>query len=121
MEQSNQLLSRTNAAAGLYAELWISLSSLLRSYTVAHGLHNNIYAEIEIDESRIFARHGMNWLELVRTGAEITSRRDDGRSELLHLTPTGHLRSNRSDTELDMAAEAWARDLMRESPRESKQ
>lgn len=114
MEPSNQLLEGNATDAALYAELWVSLGSLLRSYTAAHGLHNNIQAVIEINESRIIARHGKNWLELVRTDAEIVARRENCNCELLHLTPAGRLRSHEAETELDMAAEAWARNLMRE-------
>ena len=119
MGQSNQILNRT-ADTDLHTELWISLGSLLRSYAAAHGLHNNIHDVIEIDENRIVARHGKNWLELVRTDAEIVLRREDGSSELHHLTRAGRLRTAETETELDMAAEAWARNLMQKSPRESK-
>ena len=114
MGQSNQILYRT-ADTDLHTELWISLGSLLRSYAAAHGLHNDIHAVIEINENRIVARHGNNWLELVRTDAEIVARRENGSSQLHQLTPAGRLRNHEAEVELDMAAEAWARDLMRES------
>ncbi len=105
----------------LYSELWLSLASLLRSYAAAHGLHNGSQAAIEVEEERIAARHGARWLELRRTGATIVWKRDNGSSGTLELTQTGRLRSAAGETEgasseqeMDMTAEAWARDLMRE-------
>lgn len=100
--------------AQLHEELWISLASLLRSYTAVHGMHNGSQAEIEVDQERIRARYGANWLELRRTGAIIAWKRDNGRSGVLELTETGRLRGSAGEEEMDMAAEAWARDLMRE-------
>jgi hypothetical protein len=106
-------------------ELWISLASLLRSYTAAHGLNGNRQAAVEQDEKRIEARHGEHWLELRRTGSTVSWRRDDGQSGMLELTEDGRLRSqypmfqNRDmgqpaeeDEEMDLAAERWARELM---------
>jgi len=37
----------------LYVELWVSLASLLRSYTAAHGLNGNRQATVELGEQRI--------------------------------------------------------------------
>ena len=95
-------------------ELWVSLASLLRSYTAVHGLRGNRQAEIEHDERRIMARHGKQWLELNRTGATVLWNREDGSHGALELTETGRLRSKTGEEEMDLAAEAWARDLMRE-------
>jgi hypothetical protein len=49
----------------VYVELWVSLASLLRSYTAVHGLNGKRQATVELSEE-----------------------------------------------EMDMAAEAWARELM---------
>ena len=114
----------------LYIELWVSLASLLRSYTAAHGLNGNRQATVELGEQRITVRHGDAWLELERHGAQINWRRDDGRSDELEFTEAGRLRScdprsqNRDlghpdsgppgEEEMDMMAEAWARELMHE-------
>jgi hypothetical protein len=112
----------------VFVELWVSLASLLRSYTAAHGLNGNRQATVELGEERITVRHGDAWLELNRRGAEITWRREDGRSGVLELTEAGRLRDPRSENpdlghpdgghpieeEMDMAAEAWARELMHE-------
>lgn len=98
----------------LFRELWVSLASLLKSYTAVHGLRGNRQAEVEHDEQRILARHGKQWLELNRTGATVLWNREDGSHGALELTETGRLRSKTGEEEMDLAAEAWARDLMRE-------
>lgn len=99
--------------AQLYMELWVSLASLLRSYTAAHGLNGNRQATVELGEEQITVRHADAWLDLKRNGAQVTWTRDDGRSGMLELTESGRLRSSTSEEEMDMAAEAWARELMR--------
>jgi len=99
-------------AKHLWAELWVSLASLLRSYTALHGLASNREPLIEYDEDRILARHGNRWLELKRNGGAIIWTREDGSRGTLELTETGRLRSSSSEEEMDMAAEAWARELM---------
>jgi len=95
-----------------FAELWVSLASLLRSYTAAHGLNGDRQATVELGEGQITVRQGQAWLDLCRNGSLIKWRRDNGRSGALELTETGHLRSTTGEQELDMAAEAWARELM---------
>jgi hypothetical protein len=106
----------------VYAELWVSLASLLRSYTAAHGLNGNRQATVELGEDRITVRHGERWLDLKRDGARVGWQREDGTSGELELTEAGRLRSldsrNRdlghpSEEEMDLAAEQWARELMR--------
>lgn len=100
-------------SAQLYGELWVSLASLLRSYTAAHGLNQDRQATVELGEEQIAVRCGNAWLDLKRQGAEILWSRDDGRSGRLEMTEAGRLRSNRGEDEMDMAAELWARELMR--------
>lgn len=108
----------------LYAELWVSLASLLRSYTAAHGLNGKRQATVELGEDKILVRCGESWLDLHRTSATVNWKREDGRSGTLELTEAGTLRSrdprshNRDlghpgEEEMDMAAERWARELMR--------
>lgn len=99
--------------AQLYVELWVSLASLLRSYTAAHGLNGNRQATVELGEVQITVRHADAWLDLKRKGAQVLWTRDDGRSGMLELTEAGQLRSSTGEEEMDMAAEAWARELMR--------
>ena len=100
-------------AARLYVELWVSLASLLRSYTAAHGLNGNRQATVELGEDRILVRHGEQWLELDREGAAVKWKREDGNGGTLELTDHGRLRGEQGDEEMDMMAEAWARELMR--------
>ena len=107
----------------LYAELWVSLASLLRSYTAVRGLNGRRQATVELGEERILVRCGEDWLDLHRAGAEVNWRREDGRAGMLEFTEAGRLGSrdprsqNRDlghpgEEEMDMAAEAWARELM---------
>jgi hypothetical protein len=137
-------------AERLYVELWVSLASLLRSYTAAHGLNGNRQATVELGEERIVVRHGDQWLDLRRTGEKVSWTRENGNSGMLELTEAGRLRScvptlstsaaadaermghpdsSRSEDtdlghpglveevgieeEMDVMAEAWARELMR--------
>jgi hypothetical protein len=97
----------------LHVELWISLASLLRSYCAAHGVHSNRHAKVETGEERIMVRHGEKWLSLKRDGAIVTWTRENGTSEVLELTEHGRLRNGTNEEEMDLAAEAWARELMR--------
>lgn len=96
----------------LYVELWVSLASLLRSYTAAHGLNGNRQATVELGENEITARHSDKWLNLNRSGAHIAWTRENGTVGTLEFTQEGRLRSAFGEEELDMAAEAWARELM---------
>ncbi|HXS76559.1 MAG TPA: hypothetical protein VN753_10305 [Terracidiphilus sp.] len=97
----------------LYVELWVSLASLLRSYTAAHGLNGDRQATVELGEDHITVRRGNAWLDLKRNGAHISWSRDDGQNGMLELTEAGQLRSTTGEEEMDMAAEAWAREMMR--------
>ena len=96
----------------VYAELWVSLASLLRSYTAAHGLNGDRQATVELGEERITVRYGDRWLDLKRDNAAVEWKREDGRSGMLELTEAGRLKSSEGEEEMDMAAEAWARELM---------
>jgi hypothetical protein len=96
----------------LYVELWVSLASLLRSYTAAHGLNGNRQATVELGEDRITVRHGDSWLDLDRNGAQVIWRREDGRSGMMQMTEAGQLRTGTGEEEMDMVAEAWAQELM---------
>ena len=52
-------------------------------------------------------------IDLKRNGAQITWSRDSGQNGMLELTEAGQLRSATGEEEMDMAAEAWAREMMR--------
>jgi len=96
----------------LYLELLVSLASLLRSYTAAHGLNGNRQATVELGADRVKVRHGDAWLDLERHGSEVRWQREDGRSGNLEMTEAGTLRGMEGEEEMDMVAEAWARELM---------
>jgi hypothetical protein len=105
----------SNLGAAVYVELWVSLASLLRSYTAAHGLNGNRQATVELGEDRILVRHGEDWLDLRRDGATVNWRRQDGSNGTLEFTADGRLHNEavpEMDVEMDIAAEAWARELM---------
>jgi hypothetical protein len=112
---NTELSRQTELSTGLWAELWVSLASLLRSYTAAHGLHSNREAEVAWDEAHIVARHGEKSLNLRREGASVAWVRENGDSGTLELTEGGRLRGpeETDEDEMDMAAERWARELMR--------
>lgn len=96
----------------LRAELWISLASLLRSYTAAHGLHQKHEAVVEMTEETIIVSHGEKWLRLTRQHANLTWTRENGSMGTLELTESGNLRSETHDEAMDLAAEQWAREIM---------
>jgi hypothetical protein len=102
--------------AELLAEFWISLASLLRSYTAMHGLHAKREAVVELTDEEITVRHGVKWLRLDRNNSTITWTRENGSMGSLQLTESGTLRTADREEAMDLVAEQWARDLMLESP-----
>ncbi|HEX8810698.1 MAG TPA: transcriptional regulator [Terracidiphilus sp.] len=107
----------TDFSAQLYLELWVSLASLLRSYTAAYGLNGNRQATVELGEEEITVRHADKWLALKRNGSQIRWQREDGQAGTLEFTEAGRLKSSigpssSSEEEMDLRAEAWARELM---------
>jgi hypothetical protein len=88
---------------------------MIRSYTAVHGLGRGHAAELKWDPVHILARHRDKWLELRREDARVTWMRENGDSGVLELTEAGRLRGASGEQEIDMAAEAWARELMHES------
>ncbi|MGB7266726.1 MAG: transcriptional regulator [Terracidiphilus sp.] len=96
----------------LFAELWLSLASLLRSYTAVHGLSGSHHATVEHSEDKIKVRHGQKWLHLERSNASVTWMRENGSGGAMELTDHGCLRGPAGEEAMDMAAESWARDLM---------
>ena len=102
-----------DSSEALWSELWTSLASLLRSYTAVHGLDDNREALVEADEEKIVVRNGEKWFSLDREGAIVTWTRENGSGGRIEICASGRLRSEAGEEELDMAAEAWARELMR--------
>jgi hypothetical protein len=97
----------------LWVELWVSLASMLRSYTAVHGLNGKIQATVELGEERIIVRSGDRFLKLDRNATEVGWARENGSSGSLNFTVDGRLKDEvGTEEELDMQAEAWARELM---------
>jgi hypothetical protein len=103
----------------LWPELWVSLASLLRSYTAAHGLNRKQQATVELGEETITVRAGDRWLNLIRHQAEIIWTRENNGKGLMRFTidgkletHVGHEEHHDKEEEMDMQAEAWARELM---------
>jgi hypothetical protein len=96
----------------MFAELWVSLASLISSYTAMHGLDHESQATVDLEEDMITVSHGEKRLDLRRNGATVNWAREDGTSGTLELTERGRLRGPDGEKELDMAAEAWAQELM---------
>ena len=107
------MATQLHTQEAVYAELWTSLASLLRSYTAAHGIHSGRHATVEMIDEKISARHGKKWLILVRKNTLVTWTRENGSSGSMVLTDHGCLRSPECEEAMDMTAETWARDLMR--------
>ena len=109
------LIAETSPATNqrLWAELWVSLASMLRSYTAVHGLNGKRQATVELGEEHIIVRSGERFLKLDRNEIEICWERENGNSGILHFTVEGRLKDDAGmEEELDMQAEAWARELM---------
>jgi hypothetical protein len=107
------------SAATLYAELWVSLASLLRSYTALHGLNKKQQATVELGEDLITVRAGEKWLRLARQDGELVWSREDGSRGLMRFRLDGALETRVGEEgfdetmeEMDMQAESWARELM---------
>jgi len=108
-----------DADSTLYDELWVSFASLLRSYTSLHGLNRKQQATVELGEDLILVRAGERWIRLIRSEAELVWTREDGSRGLMRFTIEGRLATHVGDIEnedreeeMDMQAEAWARELM---------
>lgn len=103
----------TDEAGLLWPELWVSLASLLRSYTAAHGLNRKEQAMVELGAEHIVVRAGARSLRLDRSESEVIWAREDGSHGEMNLTVHGKLQSeDGQEEELDMQAESWARELM---------
>jgi hypothetical protein len=120
--QTELIAACPNLDTQLFGEFWISLASLLRSYTALHGMSTKRQANVEQDTNRIRATCNNAWLELKREGATVQWQCADGQSGTMEFTEAGRLRSiglglrKLDEEEMDMTAERWARDLMQELP-----
>jgi hypothetical protein len=113
LNQLNQVESPTLLnGAQVYAELWTSLASLLRSYTAMYGLTSTRQAVVDLGSEKIIVRVDEKWLILTRAHQIITWTRENGMSGSLELSEHGALRSASGDQAMDLAVEHWARELM---------
>lgn len=119
-EKTEKAWTAINESAAL-AEYWVSLGSLLRSYTAVHGMSDNREAIIDLNEESISVRHGAKWLRLERNNARVTWTRENGSGGLLEFTGHGELRGPDGEEAMDLAAEAWARGLMYDNAMEPAQ
>lgn len=106
------------SAAGVYAELWTSFASLLRSYTAAHGLNSRSQAVVEVGAEEILVRHGQQWLKLTQSGGRGTWGHQDGIGSDLALHEDGRvtlagMHRHGETEEMDVVAERLAREIMR--------
>lgn len=112
-----------NEAMGAVAEahareLWVSLASLLRSYTAAYGLNRSEQATVELSDTRILVRCGERWLRLERERDAIQcqlqlAHASLGEPTLLRWNEEGELETEAgSRTPMDLQAEEWSRELV---------
>jgi hypothetical protein len=76
-------------------------------------MHNGLHATIEVDEHQMIARRQKKWLQLNRDRADVSWKREDGSGGTMQLTAAGRLLGPAGEEEMDLAAEAWARELMK--------
>ena len=119
IESGKSIATPADPGQQLWPELWVSLASLLLSYTAAHGLNRKQQATVELGEETILVRAGDRWLNLARHQAEIIWSREDGAKGLMRFTMegklethVGHEEHHDKEEEMDMQAEAWALELM---------
>ena len=74
---------------------------------------------MELGEDQIIVRTGERWLKLDRHQADVIWAREDGSRGLMRFTIEGKLHTHVGqegkediEEEMDMQAEAWARELM---------
>ncbi len=94
-------------------ELWISLASLLRSYTAAYGLNRQQQATVELSDTRILVRCGERWLYLERNAGEIAGMTQTGQRFRWWWSDAGELMTETGgSTPMDLQAEEWSRELV---------
>lgn len=96
----------------LHTELWTSWASLLRSYAAAHGLNTTHHAVVEVGPEEITLRVNSIWLLFKHR----TMQYSDGRKCAFALTEHGTVvigaGQNKTEEEMDIAAERLAREMM---------
>jgi hypothetical protein len=94
-------------------ELWTSFVSLLRSYTAAHGLNGPRQAVLEVSEGDLLIRAGDRRLRVTFDGSGGQWQREQGPPTDFTMDDQGRVVTNGAAEEMDMAAEALAREIMR--------
>jgi hypothetical protein len=94
-------------------ELWISLVSLLRSYTAAHGLNGTRQAVLEVSQNRLLIRAGERLLTVQFDGQRGSFARETGTATEFTLDEHGRVILGETAEEMDMIAERLAREIMR--------
>ncbi len=92
----------------LQVELWTSWASMLRVYAAAHGLTSDHHAVVEIGSTEIVLRVDTRWIRFTRD--QMTT--SEGALQEFVLEEDGQVRLGAVTEEMDMAAEAVARNLL---------
>ena len=87
----------------------VGYEGVLRSYAAAHGLNSHQFAVIEFGEDVIVARAGGKWVRITHEEFESS----EGARAIFALNENGTVSVDGKIDEVDMAAEQWARELMR--------
>src|SRR5882757_5470191 len=87
----NTLVALPYRSEFLWRELWISLASMIRSYTSAHGLNKKRQATVELGEDEIIVRAGERCLMLDRVGDDVSWILDNKVGGILTFTVRGTL------------------------------
>ena len=97
--------------AQLSTELWTSWASMLRVYAAAHGLASTHHAVVEVGADEIVLRVDTRWVRFTRN--EMTT--SDGVSARFAIEEDGSVVIGDVKDEMDMAAEAVARRIMKDT------
>ena len=103
-----KLPRKTLSFERIHTELWTSWASLLRSYAAAHGLNSRHHAVVEVGADEITLRVASQWLRFTHEQMEDS----DGNRSGFCLQEDGTVKINGIAEEMDIAAEALAREMM---------
>jgi len=92
----------------LHRELWTSWASMLRVYAAAHGLGSTHHAVVEVGKDEIVLRVDTRWVRFTRDEMATS----DGVTARFAIEEDGSVWVGDGKDEMDMAAEAVAREIM---------
>jgi hypothetical protein len=104
--------ARRDGGLNVYAELWSSFISLIRSYTAAHGLNREEQAILEVSGDEMLVRVGPRWLRIRRTGSDGQWDRENGQRMRFQFDEEGRIVVHGHAEEMDVVAEKLAREVM---------